>query len=129
MAFRDMREYLEARQAIPTQKWEEDLFVETRFATGRYGDAGTSVTLIRISWLNSVNSFHDTNLAFMVHQLFGLSMTFLGKRCEAKMKMILSRKEFDSASGGIPNPILPDGTLLKFTDTEKMSPRSRSWYI
>lgn len=28
------------------------------------------------------------------------------------MKIILSRKGFDSASGGCPNPILPDGTLL-----------------
>ncbi|MCO5269473.1 MAG: hypothetical protein M9897_11345 [Brumimicrobium sp.] len=28
------------------------------------------------------------------------------------MKIILSRKGFDSSSGGIPSPILPDGTLL-----------------
>lgn len=28
------------------------------------------------------------------------------------MKVILSRKGFDSANGGIPSPILPDGTLL-----------------
>lgn len=28
------------------------------------------------------------------------------------MKLILSRKGFDSQSGGMPNPILPDGTLL-----------------
>ncbi len=28
------------------------------------------------------------------------------------MKIILSRKGFDSSSGGVPNPILPDGTLL-----------------
>lgn len=28
------------------------------------------------------------------------------------MKVILSRKGFDSQSGGMPNPILPDGTLL-----------------
>lgn len=28
------------------------------------------------------------------------------------MKIILSRKGFDSGSGGIPSPILPDGTLL-----------------
>lgn len=28
------------------------------------------------------------------------------------MKIILSRKGFDSENGGIPNPILPDGTLL-----------------
>ncbi len=28
------------------------------------------------------------------------------------MKVILSRKGFDSAAGGIPSPILPDGTLL-----------------
>ena len=28
------------------------------------------------------------------------------------MKIILSRKGFDSANGGIPSPIMPDGTLL-----------------
>jgi hypothetical protein len=28
------------------------------------------------------------------------------------MKLILSRKGFDSASGGQPSPIMPDGTLL-----------------
>ncbi|MCK1211960.1 hypothetical protein [Streptococcus uberis] len=28
------------------------------------------------------------------------------------MKIILSRKGFDSKAGGVPNPILPDGTLL-----------------
>jgi hypothetical protein len=28
------------------------------------------------------------------------------------MKIVLSRKGFDSQSGGMPNPILPDGTLL-----------------
>ena len=28
------------------------------------------------------------------------------------MKIILSRKGFDSTSGGYPSPILPDGTLL-----------------
>lgn len=30
------------------------------------------------------------------------------------MKIILSRKGFDKGSGGIPSPILPDGTLLSF---------------
>lgn len=30
------------------------------------------------------------------------------------MKIILSRKGFDSANGGIPSPILPGGTLLSF---------------
>ena len=30
------------------------------------------------------------------------------------MKVILSRKGFDSSNGGIPSPILPDGTLLSF---------------
>ena len=28
------------------------------------------------------------------------------------MKIILSRKGFDSGNGGQPSPILPDGTLL-----------------
>jgi len=31
---------------------------------------------------------------------------------QAKVKIILSRKGFDSTNGGIPSPILPDGTLL-----------------
>ena len=30
----------------------------------------------------------------------------------ANMKIILSRKGFDSANGGMPSPIMPDGTLL-----------------
>lgn len=30
----------------------------------------------------------------------------------SKMKIILSRKGFDSSNGGCPNPILPNGTLL-----------------
>lgn len=42
------------------------------------------------------------------------------------MKVILSRKGFDSEYGGQPSPILPDGTLLSFpipqeNDTEKFS--------
>jgi hypothetical protein len=28
------------------------------------------------------------------------------------MKVILSRKGFDSGYGGIPSPVLPDGTML-----------------
>ena len=28
------------------------------------------------------------------------------------MKVILSRKGFDSSNGGCPSPIMPDGTLL-----------------
>ena len=28
------------------------------------------------------------------------------------MKIILSRKGFDSSNGGCPSPIMPDGTLL-----------------
>ncbi len=28
------------------------------------------------------------------------------------MKVVLSRKGFDSANGGIPSPIMPDGTML-----------------
>ena len=30
------------------------------------------------------------------------------------MKIIISRKGFDLSNGGIPSPILPDGTLLSF---------------
>jgi len=39
------------------------------------------------------------------------------------MKIILSRKGFDSSAGRVPNPILPDGTLLSFPipDTSQTS--------
>ena len=36
----------------------------------------------------------------------------VGKKEGEEMKVILSRKGFDSASGGYPSPILPNGTLL-----------------
>ena len=35
------------------------------------------------------------------------------------MKIILSRKGFDSENGKIPNPILPDGTLLSLPIPDK----------
>lgn len=35
------------------------------------------------------------------------------------MKLILSRKGFDSSFGGMPSPILPDGTLLSFPIPDK----------
>ncbi|MCR5204023.1 MAG: hypothetical protein K6E47_03120 [Lachnospiraceae bacterium] len=35
------------------------------------------------------------------------------------MKIILSRKGFDSSNGGIPSPIMPDGTLLSMPIMEK----------
>lgn len=35
------------------------------------------------------------------------------------MKVILSRKGMDSKSGGIANPILPDGTLLSLPIPDK----------
>ena len=35
-----------------------------------------------------------------------------GERCG--MKVVLSRKGFDSANGGIPSPIMPDGEMLSF---------------
>ncbi len=35
------------------------------------------------------------------------------------MKIILSRKGFDSSNGGIPSPILPDGTLLSMPIPEE----------
>jgi hypothetical protein len=38
-------------------------------------------------------------------------LPFISK-LEQKMKIILSRKGFDSSSGGCPNPIMPDNTLL-----------------
>lgn len=36
------------------------------------------------------------------------------------MKLILSRKGFDSSSGGVPSPILPDGRLLSFPIPEDL---------
>lgn len=40
------------------------------------------------------------------------------------MKVVLSRKGFDSTYGGVPSPIFPDGSLLSIPipDTEKSSP-------
>jgi hypothetical protein len=38
------------------------------------------------------------------------------------MKLILSRKGFDSAAGGVPSPILPDGSLLSLPIPDKTSP-------
>ena len=37
------------------------------------------------------------------------------------MKIILSRKGFDSVSGGVPSPILPDGKLLSLPIPDKLS--------
>lgn len=38
------------------------------------------------------------------------------------MKIILSRKGFDSASGGCPSPIMPDGTLLSLPIPDDYAP-------
>lgn len=38
------------------------------------------------------------------------------------MKIILSRKGFDSSAGGVPSPILPDGTLLSLPIPDRSSP-------
>ena len=38
------------------------------------------------------------------------------------MRLILSRKGFDSASGGCPSPILPDGSLLSMPIPDRSSP-------
>lgn len=38
------------------------------------------------------------------------------------MKIILSRKGFDSAAGGVPSPILPDGTMLSLPIPDRASP-------
>ncbi|MCL2017387.1 MAG: hypothetical protein FWG80_01245 [Alphaproteobacteria bacterium] len=40
-----------------------------------------------------------------------------------KQKIILSRKGFDSSAGGMPNPILSDGTLLSLPIPDKNSER------
>ncbi len=37
------------------------------------------------------------------------------------MKIVLSRKGFDSSAGGVPNPILPDGTLLPLPIPDRYS--------
>lgn len=38
------------------------------------------------------------------------------------MKIILSRKGFDSSAGGVPNPLLPDGRLLSLPIPDALSP-------
>lgn len=38
------------------------------------------------------------------------------------MKIIFSRKGFDSGSGGFPSPIFPDGRLLSLPIPDKKSP-------
>ena len=35
-----------------------------------------------------------------------------GCSCAAPMKIVLSRKGFDSSNGGVPSPVLPDGTVV-----------------
>lgn len=37
------------------------------------------------------------------------------------MKIIFSRKGFDSSSGGLPSPILPDGRIISFPIPDKTS--------
>jgi hypothetical protein len=37
------------------------------------------------------------------------------------MKLILSRKGFDSSSGGVPSPIFPDGTMISLPIPDKAS--------
>lgn len=38
------------------------------------------------------------------------------------LKIILSRKAFDSGSGGVPNPILPDGRMMPLPIPDRQSP-------
>src|ERR1700678_123230 len=42
-------------------------------------------------------------------------------RGEKQMKIILSRKGFDSSSGGVPSPIFPDGKILSLPIPDKSS--------
>ena len=42
------------------------------------------------------------------------------------MKLILSRKGFDSSAGGVPSPILPDGRIVSLPIPDKQSPISYS---
>ncbi len=46
------------------------------------------------------------------------------------MRLILSRKGFDSSSGGCPSPIFPDGTMISLPIPDKRSPvryRDLTW--
>lgn len=43
------------------------------------------------------------------------------RRNPSTVRLILSRKGFDSASGGCPNPILPDGSMLSLPIPDKTS--------
>ena len=47
------------------------------------------------------------------------------------MKVILSRKGFDSQYGGMPSPILPDGTLLSLPIPSKtdMETKYRGFFV
>jgi len=38
------------------------------------------------------------------------------------MKIIFSRKGFDSSTGGVPSPIFPDGKILSLPIPDKLSP-------
>jgi hypothetical protein len=50
-------------------------------------------------------------------------LPFLPPRWEwLPVKLILSRKGFDSASGGCPSPILPDGAMLALPIPDARSP-------
>ena len=47
------------------------------------------------------------------------------------MKIILSRKGFDSSSGGVPSPIFPDGRILSLPIPDRLSPiryRDIQWH-
>ena len=57
----------------------------------------------------------------MHHQQNGRIMIILGRN-NFKMKIILSRKGFDSGSGGVPSPIFPDGKILSLPIPDKSSP-------
>ena len=40
------------------------------------------------------------------------------------MKVVLSRKGFDSSAGGVASPIMPDGTMLSLPIPDRTSPVS-----
>jgi hypothetical protein len=47
--------------------------------------------------------------------------TFKIEGCRSSLKIILSRKGFDSASGKIPNPVFPGGRMLSLPIPDKQS--------
>lgn len=69
------------------------------------------------SWFDKAevgSKYTDENGTFIIPFLiFVLALFFMGKE-RHRMKVILSRKGFDSANGKISSPIFEDGTMISF---------------